>query len=186
MQIIISMWPTQKQPQHAYVLGNRNYSYWSALFRSLCSCWVSLRAVSLDTVEFCGFWAERQHHSCLDEMDSVLRMQPSSFWSSLQYSVYINWHQPLITETTVFPQAWTNPPCPFSVMPTSLLSLTKFPYRTVINAAVPINYSNWMWFPTHTPQQTCTHVHLCTEVNALHKELQWIYSISYWSVKLAF
>lgn len=57
-------------------------------------------------------------------------LQPSSFWSSLQCSVYIKWYQPLIMETTVFPQAWTNPPWPFSVMTTSLLFLTKLLHRT--------------------------------------------------------
>lgn len=121
MQIISSMWPTQKQLQHAYDLGNQNYSYWSALFKSLCS----LRAVSLDTVGFCGVGAERQAYPCLGDMEVVLMLQSSSFWSFLQCNVCIKCYQTLITETNVFPQAWTNPPRPFSAMPASLLCLTK-------------------------------------------------------------
>lgn len=95
MQIISRMWSTQKQLQHAYDLGNGNYSYWSALFKSLCS----LRAVSLDTAEFCGAGVERQAYPCLDDMDEVLRLQSLSFWSSFQCNVCIKWYQALILET---------------------------------------------------------------------------------------
>lgn len=164
MQIISGMWPTQKQPQHAYVLGNRNYSYWSASFKSLCSHWVSTeRSIfGYSWVLWDWIWKGQptlaymkwiQYWGCSHHFSEVLSSAVSTSSNS----------SPWLQKPLCFPKSGL---ILHALLVSCLLVCFSwqsfYTYQTVIKAAVPINYSNWIWCPSHTHHKGYAHIYIHT------------------------